>query len=1085
MKKIISILSAAFVALAAVSCIQEELATYDASKASAPVLLSYTVTDDEVSVDFTPGTFGQSFNQNMPVNHSILLKSVNGSAVETVVPSTVKEDKITITVANLSKTLIGMGYEEGSTVALEMAIRASMQEVARDNRRNGYTESAETISIPAYEVYLPTGDPYGRYTEKSPWSLIGSFNSWSDDYEMWTNGSLHVAKGVELEAGAEVKFRKDADWAVNYGYADGVSSYTLGEDFALGQDGANIVIADAGKYDFILDADGATARIITSVAQQEDPYAAYTETSPWSLIGSFNSWAGDVAMVTNGTLHVAKNVSFTAGTEFKFRKDADWAVNYGYADGVSAYTLGEEFAVGQDGANIVIAEDGEYDIFLDPENATAKIILTQAVTIDPYAAYTEVSPWSVIGSFNSWAGDVAMVTNGTLHVAKKISFTAGTEWKFRKDASWTVNYGYADGVSTYELGEEFALGQDGANIIVLEDGEYDLILDPEAATAKVIASIAIDGGTDPGVEPGPTPVTVTGWNIIGLNGDWENDILATQDGNVWTAYITAPEATEFKWRKDGGWDENYGGVLVALGEPFAAVAGGDNIQIPAGFWKVQLDTEALTITVSNGEVWSLIGDFNSWGDDVDMALADGKWVSPVTKLSGGFKIRHNHSWDENFGGTLVAIGEPFTAVAGGDNISVEEGNYVVTYDPEAGTILVDELGWGLVGTINGWGGTPDIMLKEDGLFLVARNVALTADDEIKLRYNQDWGVNRGGDSKVGAVVKAVPDGANIKPGVAGNYDVYYRPDSEVIIVNEAGADLVYWGVVGTINGWSAPDYIMWENADGNLVYENLAITASDEIKIRMNEDWAVNRGGNFVAMGEPFAVEADGPNIKVGDGNIVITYNPAAETITITGEADIPDPVDPGAYNEYIYAIGSDTGWSGVYYLSSGKDGDAFNGKYKGFGYLSGEFKFKPNEDDWSGDWEYDGEGKIADNGGSNCPAPETAGYYMIEVDLTAMTYSLTLINGIGLIGPAQAGGWDTDTDLAYDAESGLWKGTVELAADEYKFRANDDWAINWGGALDALTQGGGNLKIEEAGTYAIELAALCDGKAHATVTKQ
>ena len=52
-------------------------------------------------------------------------------------------------------------------------------------------------------------------------------------------------------------------------------------------------------------------------------------------------------------------------------------------------------------------------------------------------------------------------------------------------------------------------------------------------------------------------------------------------------------------------------------------------------------------------------------------------------------------------------------------------------------------------------------------------------------------------------MKAVPGGANIKPGVAGNYDVYYRPDCEVIIVNPAGADLNYWGVVGTITGWGS------------------------------------------------------------------------------------------------------------------------------------------------------------------------------------------------------------------------------------------------------------------------------------------
>ena len=73
---------------------------------------------------------------------------------------------------------------------------------------------------------------------------------------------------------------------------------------------------------------------------------------------------------------------------------------------------------------------------------------------------------------------------------------------------------------------------------------------------------------------------------------------------------------------------------------------------------------------------------------------------------------------------------------------------------------------------------------------------------------------------------------------------------------------------------------------------------------------------------------------------------------------------------------------------------------------------------------------------------------------------------------------------MTYNAESGAWEATVALSAGEMKFRANDDWGINWGGALDALTQGGNNIAVE-AGTYAIKLFAWCDGKAYATMTAQ
>ena len=55
----------------------------------------------------------------------------------------------------------------------------------------------------------------------------------------------------------------------------------------------------------------------------------------------------------------------------------------------------------------------------------------------------------------------------------------------------------------------------------------------------------------------------------------------TEKDNVWTGYITLTEAGTIKLRKDADWADNYGGTLVSLGTAFDAVAGGDNIEIPA------------------------------------------------------------------------------------------------------------------------------------------------------------------------------------------------------------------------------------------------------------------------------------------------------------------------------------------------------------------------------------------------------------------------------------------------------------------------------------------------------------------------
>ncbi len=55
-------------------------------------------------------------------------------------------------------------------------------------------------------------------------------------------------------------------------------------------------------------------------------------------------------------------------------------------------------------------------------------------------------------------------------------------------------------------------------------------------------------------------------------------------------------------------------------------------------------------------------------------------------------------------------------------------------------------------------------------------------------------------------------------------------------------------------------------------------------------------------------------------------------------------------------------------------------------------------------------------------------------------------INSVGIIGAATPGGWDADTEMIQDAvDTNLWTLSVTLTTDEMKFRANNDWTINWG----------------------------------------
>ncbi|MBR5655690.1 MAG: SusE domain-containing protein [Prevotella sp.] len=190
------------------------------------------------------------------------------------------------------------------------------------------------------------------------------------------------------------------------------------------------------------------------------------------------------------------------------------------------------------------------------------------------------------------------------------------------------------------------------------------------------------------------------------------------------------------------------------------------------------------------------------------------------------------------------------------------------------------------------------------------------------------------------------------------------------------------------------------------------------------------------------------------------------------------------SYEEFVYAIGDDSGWATVHPLRSAVEDDIFNGVYTGFAYLNAEFKFRSHEDSWDApDWGAGSEdGKLeAQAGNLIVPAP---GFYKMEMSLVDLTYSLTPINTIGVVGPAQEGGWNDDTDMTYNPETGAWEVEMDLAADELKFRANDDWAINWGGDINDLTQDGPNIAIDAAGKYKIQLYITYEGAHKVVFTK-
>ncbi len=934
MKKLLSIISAgAFLFLTASCVTEEQFATVNDGDITAPVLNGYEQGEKEVVMTYTPGTFNLSFNKNMPTYHSVVVCAVDGRTMNKAVSASMDGTTAKVSVNTLNRMLLGLGYEEGATVTLEMLIRASIQSTTYDTSVLSYKDS-ESHASATITVTVPKGSPYSEYTQDSDWTLIGSLEAygvnWDNDLVMWSDGSNHVAAHVTLTAGDEFKFRKEKGWTVN-----------LGGDFA---------------------------------------------------------------------------------------------------------SLDSEFSVTQDGPNIKVGADGVYDIFVNPEAGIAWV----SAAYDPYPDFTQSSNWTVIGSLyeSGWGKDYAMVSDGTSHIAFGIELTDSDEFKFRQDASWTVNLGGEFG----GIGSEFSVTQDGPNIKVGTAGVYDLTVNPGAGTAMVseasgmkISTIA--GSDEPEPGPGPEPETVTGWNIIGLNGDWENDIRATEYNGVWTAYITANDATEFKWRKDGAWDENYGGAFTAFGEPFAAVANGDNIPVPAGFYKVVLDltdADAPTITVYDDfEVWSLIGDFNSWGGDVDMVQADGKWIATDVDLNGGWKIRKDHGWDVNRGGVFAAIGEPFEAVPGGDNIDCGTGKFTVVYDPEAETITISEgTVWSLIGDFNSWGGDVDMTLT--GGKWVAKEVELSGG--WKIRKNHDWDVNRGGVfAAFDEAFEAVQGGDNVDCG-EGKFNVVYDPAAEIITVSKA---VKPWSVIGDFNGWGA-DVNMTELMPGIWVSDE-AITTEGGWKIRFDGGWDVNRGGSLAKQGEFCKAVQGGDNITLA-GTFKVVYNANNETIGTLGWGVTGSIASAGiSWDKDIpMNLGTDGKWYSVPFALTAAD----------------EFKIRYNADwaeNFGGVFAATGEAFAAVAGGDNIKVAED-GTYMLVYDPEKATITLTK-EFWGLIGDFNS--WGGDVFMICQG-AGVWAAYGQTLGAGWKIRQSCGWDVNRGGVFVASGEpfeavpGGDNINADD-----------------------
>lgn len=292
-------------------------------------------------------------------------------------------------------------------------------------------------------------------------------------------------------------------------------------------------------------------------------------------------------------------------------------------------------------------------------------------------------------------------------------------------------------------------------------------------------------------------------------------------------------------------------------------------------------------------------------------------------------------------------------------------------------------------------------------------------------------------------------------------------------------------MLGQVNGneWDAKSPV-WMNKISDGVYQLKVTTTADKNWFKfyagsnfVSNDWdSINKGA--LGCKENGSEDTFGYILYNGDswGELQTPVIPGAGTWIVTLDMNnltytVGKPV--------LYMAGDANGWNQIDVLN-GDDGVHFTG----YMYLNQNgFKFctQPN---WDGT-NYGADFDTAPDAG-NIVIAEEAGFYQVDVDLSAKTYTLTPFT-IGIIGNATPKGWDGDTNMTYNPEERCWelKG-VTLSDGEMKFRHTNDWSLSWGGELDNLTTQNGPNIVVAAGTYDIKLVVnWAEGTAKCEMNKK
>jgi hypothetical protein len=368
---------------------------------------------------------------------------------------------------------------------------------------------------------------------------------------------------------------------------------------------------------------------------------------------------------------------------------------------------------------------------------------------------------------------------------------------------------------------------------------------------------------------------------------------------------------------------------------------------------------------------------------------------------------------------------------------------------------------GLIGsaTPGGWDADTNMVQSLDSAHLWSMVIDLNV-GAAKFRQDDAWTINWGSTDFPEGI--GTQDGPDIPIPAAGEWTITFN--------SLTGAyKFVYTSNVGIIGsatpgGWDDDTNMYHDPLDSNKFFLTLNLVQG-EAKFRANDAWDINWGAPDFPTGIGVL---NGANIPIADaGKYLVNFD------TSTGAYSFEEVIEFAT----IGLIGSATpgGWDTETDLL--KDSGDPNLWKANITLVDGEAKFRAN-DAWDINW---GDtlfpSGIGILNGPNIPV--TAGTYQVSFNTETLEYSflpIVIYSTLGIIGDATPGGWDTDTDMEKDDNNpSLWKLRVILTDGEAKFRAENDWAVNWGAGdfpSGVATQDGANIPIP-AGEYVITFNSI------------